>query len=266
MLSNKLDGLLKKEMITIAREPASWMPMAILPLIFSIVFPIIIFLAGAQESIGNIIAGAQGFLERGLVPSSGSFGDPSIDATWGLLNYFFAPLFLLFPVVFSTLLASYSFVGEKLEGTMEGLLSTPLTVRSIAFTKMISALLPSTIASWVSIAVYIGLVNILGYPKFGRLVLFNTQWALIFLLVPLIAFFSIGLVVLVSQRSKSIKSAQSVAIVGIVPVVATMLSQAAGSFLLGSEILIAIVAIVFLADILVTWLVGTITTEQLILR
>lgn len=264
--SNQTRGLFHKEMISIWREPAMLMPMLLLPLLFSCGLPALILTVGVDGGVGNVIAGAQGFLNHNVQPPGTSFGSQEADATWALLQYFFAPIFLLLPVIFATTVASYSFAGEKVENTLEGLLNAPVTVRQIAFVKMLASALPSTVASWVSVCLYIAVVNIAGHSLFGRVVLVNAQWAMVLVLVPLIAFLAVGLVVLVSQRARSVKSAQSVAMIGVLPVVGSMISQAAGAFLLGTAVLVVLAGVLVVLDAVILWLVGTVSSDRLLLQ
>lgn len=259
-------GLFWKEFLIIRRESAVWVPMIIVPVVFSVVFPIVVLESGSAEGIGSILAGAQGFFDQGIKPPNGTFGNDSADSIWALLNYFFAPLFVLMPVIFATVIAAYSFAGEKVEGTLENLLNSPLTVRSIAFTKILAIIIPTCFVTWVSIVFYIAVVNIFGYRLFGSLVLLNLQWLCVAILVPLISFATVGLVILVSQRAKTVKSAQSISVVVVFPVIAAMVSQATGSMLLGVEALIWVIIITLMIDVGITWAVGAITSEKLLLN
>ena len=62
--------------------------------------------------------------------------------------YFFAPFFLIIPVMVANVIAADSFVGEKERKTLEALLYTPTTDRELYFAKLIAPWLAALAVTW----------------------------------------------------------------------------------------------------------------------
>ncbi len=65
--------------------------------------------------------------------------------TWVVLmtGYFLAPFILIFPLMFSTIIASESFAGERERKTIEALVYTPASDGELFLGKMLAAFVPA---------------------------------------------------------------------------------------------------------------------------
>ena len=82
--------------------------------------------------------------------------------------YLFAGFFLIIPTMVATVLAANSF-AVKGAHTLEGVLYTPVSDTELVLGKILGAVLPAVVVSWVCFVVYAILVNILGNPLIGGL-------------------------------------------------------------------------------------------------
>lgn len=136
----------------------------------------------------------------------------------------------------SNVIATASFVGEREQKTIEGLLYTPLNRQELLLGKIVASFAPATVITWFSVIVYGIILDTLGYRIFGRFIFPNSAWVLLSVVVmPLVSFLSTLLVVTVSQHMKSTKAAQSVSLVILVPLIGIIVSQASSSISLGME-------------------------------
>jgi ABC-type Na+ efflux pump permease subunit len=71
----------------------------------------------------------------------------------------FTLVFVWAPLAFETYIASYTFVGEKLEKTLEPLIATPVTDGEILLGKMLVAIVPMYITVYGSMVLFIFLMN-----------------------------------------------------------------------------------------------------------
>src|SRR5271157_2483304 len=85
----------------------------------------------------------------------------------GVLLNASAFLFIIPAALTPTILASYSFLGEKLEKSLEPLLASPVTDGELLLGKGLAALLPSMVVTFVGAAIFMVLVDALTYPTFG---------------------------------------------------------------------------------------------------
>ena len=247
MNRQQLKVMIKKEYKELVKEKGLLLSLLSMAIIFSIVLPTLILLVGTSKEMSASIVGFKlidypAYLTKETIP------------LYAVLTYFFLPLFMLQPIMFATLLASNSFIGEKEHKTLEGLLYTPLSPKVLILGKALGCALPSLALSTLSSLVYTLVVNTLGWSYFGHLILPNLTWLLVILVIsPLLVFLSILLIIGSSQYLKNSKSAQGVAMIIVMPIIGILLSQSTGVLILGVfetvvfiTVLVVLVILVFL--------------------
>jgi ABC-2 type transport system permease protein len=168
-----------------------------------------------------------------------------------MVLYFLAPLFLIIPLMASSVISSDSFAGEKERRTIEALLATPITDGELFMGKVLVSFVPSMMVTVISFLLYTLTVDLLAYDMFGRLLLPNLGWMmLIFGLAPTIALASIGLTVMISLRVKGFREAQQISVVLIVPILMLLFAQASGALIFGPVVIGALTAAFAVVDLL----------------
>jgi ABC-2 type transport system permease protein len=144
-----------------------------------------------------------------------------------LLNQFNFFL-LLIPTMIAISVATFSIVDEKLSGSLEALLATPVRTWELLLGKALAGGIPALIMTWLSAGVFLLAVIGIGWGNLSHFVL-NASWFLsLFLLVPAVAMLSFMLGVMGSSRARDAKSAQNMALVIIFPVLALIGLQVTG--------------------------------------
>ncbi|MDO4685172.1 MAG: ABC transporter permease subunit [Corynebacterium sp.] len=253
---SRVSLLVKKDLREVSRTPASLAVMTVLPLLFVAVIPAIGLLFLIHVVPADELEKARDALEQLPLPVDVLEGTaiatvlPEIAA-----RYLFAPILLLVPAMVTNIIASQSFVGEKERGTIETLLYTPLTSRDLVLGKTIAALVPGLITSAAAHFIYFIIVNIILVSAGLPMALMDLGWLLfVVLLTPAIAYLSVICVVAISHRSKSAQSAQSVGGFLVLPVVAGVISQAVGFFVLDYKAILILSFITLALCALLTWL------------
>jgi ABC-2 type transport system permease protein len=162
-----------------------------LPLVLSVGLPIVIWLT----------------LMKGSAP------DSEIVVLLNAFSFFFIILATLIP----TVLASYSFLGEKLEKSLEPLLATPTTDGELLLGKSLATLLPSIGVSYIGASVFMFLVDELTYSRFGYFFPNSTMAVILLLAVPLACTFSVEANVIISSLVGDLRAAQQLGILASVP-------------------------------------------------
>ncbi len=122
--------------------------------------------------------------------------------------------------ILPTTIAAYGIVGEKVEKSLEPLLSTPTTDGEILLGKTLAAFLPTMAAVWAGSVLYQVLVDLetrgalgyLLYPSWGMAVI-------LFVLAPLACLYAVEFSVLVSSRVTDARSAQQYAGIIFLPLI-----------------------------------------------
>src|SRR5690606_5257597 len=115
--------------------------------------------------------------------------------------YYFAPMYLLLPIMVASVVAADSLAGEKERKTMEALLYTPTSDRDLLAAKLLAAWTPALAVAWGGFILYSVIVNLVAWPTFGYIFFPTTIWWLLALWVaPAVAGMGLGFTVLVSAR------------------------------------------------------------------
>jgi len=116
--------------------------------------------------------------------------------------------FFLCPVIIPATMAAFAVVGEKEQGTLEPLMTLPLTDREFLGGKVLAIVGPTVAASFAIFALYMVAVVALA-PDEVRTAMLHWTWAFGFLLLtPALAMFSTLVGVAFSARAKDIRVAE----------------------------------------------------------
>lgn len=166
--------------------------------------------------------------------------DPGLRAAVLVLTHLLAPLVLIVPVIFASVIAADALAGERERGTLEALLLTPLSDRELAVAKLLTAWIPATVLGLAGAVVYAAVANLVVGVQVGRLILPTPEFAVMALWVgPAMAAATMGAVLLVSMRVNTTQEAFQIGGVVVIPVIGLLVSQAVGALLLSVWLLAA---------------------------
>jgi ABC-2 type transport system permease protein len=269
-----------RTIITIARKDikeatqnrAVWLPILIVPLIFVVIMPLGLILgissAGGAEANPLNDPDFAMFLER--MPAFLSNLINGLDQTQSgillLTGYLFAPFFLILPLMFSTVIASESFAGERERKTIEALLYTPATDTELFLGKVLAAFLPAVAITWGGFIVYSVVVNAAAYPVMQHIWFPLPSWyPLIFWVSPAISLLGIAVTVLISARVQTFMGAYQSSASLVLLVLALLAGQATGVLYLSvlSGLLIGLVLMIVVA-VLMIYAIRTFNRDRLL--
>ena len=128
-------------------------------------------------------------------------------------------LLIMIPVTIPTVTASYSFVGEKVNKSLEPLLATPITDLELLVGKAASIFLLSMGATYVSFTVSTVVVDLMTGPVLGYYPLPTPYWiAGMLLLAPGMCLMSILTNVLISSKVNDVRVSQQIGGVLVLPI------------------------------------------------
>lgn len=127
---------------------------------------------------------------------------------------------LAIPVLVPAALAAYSVVGERTQGTLEPLLTTPLSREELLLGKALAAFLPSVVVAYVIFGIYVGVVELFARSAVASAIIQGPQLLAQLIFTPLLASWSIWVGIALSARSSDPRSAQQLSVLASLPVVA----------------------------------------------
>jgi ABC-2 type transport system permease protein len=176
--------------------------------------------------------------------------------------------FILVPVMIPTIIASYSFVGEKLNKSLEPLLATPTTDMELLAGKSLSIFIPSMAAAWISLVPFVVLVDLIAGPVLGYYPLPNIIWVVgSFILAPLFCLLSISTNVLVSSRVNDVRASQQIGSLIVLPLVVFFVITIAGLITLDLFYMSVFVILIAIVDVAVVYLsLKVFRREEILIR
>jgi ABC-type Na+ efflux pump permease subunit len=116
--------------------------------------------------------------------------------------------------------AAYSVVGERQQGTLEPVLTTPIRREELLLGKAVAALLPSIAVAYVVYGAFLACVGIFAAPAVVSALIRPPDLLAQLVFTPLLAGWSIWVAVLISTRSNDIRVAQQFAMLASLPSIA----------------------------------------------
>jgi ABC-2 type transport system permease protein len=127
-------------------------------------------------------------------------------------------LLLVVPVVVPAAIAAYSVVGEREQGTLEPLLTTPLRREELLLGKAIAAIVPSVGIAYLLFAIVDGCAQIFAAdPAVASALVQSSQLVGEILFAPLLAGWSIWVGIAVSSRASDVRVAQQLGTLASLP-------------------------------------------------
>lgn len=252
-----------KDMKAIGSVMQVWLPMLILPVFFTVILPGTLILGvrfSGLQGIGNLdqIMGVLQSLPDGpLRAAILSWKDPLQQLVYFGVNYFFAPFFLMIPLMAASVISANSFAGEKEQQTLESLLFAPIDILSLFVGKLLASFIPAMVLTFFCGILYGVVVNLTAYPVFHQLIFPATNWLFLMLWVtPFLSLFATFVNVLISAKVKGFQEAYQLSGLVILPVLALLFSQLAGILFLDSMVLFIVGVILLVIDLILIKTMG----------
>ncbi len=255
-----ITAIIRKDLKVIRRSRGVMIPLLVVPVLVCVLLPGLF--AALPQFFGDMAAAdTQNDLALWLEQLPASFQaefagyDDAQRMVILLAVYYFAPMYLILPLMVSSVIAADSLAGEKERKTLEALLYTPTSDQDILAAKLLSAWLPAVAVAWLGFVLYAVVLNGVGWPLFGRIFFPNTMWWLLALWVaPALAGIGLGVTVLISARVSTFQEAYQLGGLVVLPVVALMISQSAGVLYFGPWLVFGFGVVAWLIDGLLFWM------------
>lgn len=185
----RVRAVVRKELLQFRRNRAIVVTMGILP---------VLFMTGPMINLFSLTGSASTSEVRGVVGSV-------------LL------LMLIVPVILPATVSAYSVVGERDQGTLEPLLTTPVRRGELMLGKGLAAVLPAVVVTYVLYVAFVVAVRL-----WGAHAVFMDLWQVPAILVevlfaPLLASWSVCVGMAVSVRSSDVRVAQQLSTLASLP-------------------------------------------------
>jgi ABC-2 type transport system permease protein len=121
------------------------------------------------------------------------------------------------PAIVPAAVAAYAVVGERQQGTLEPVLTTPVRGEELLLGKALAALVPSVAIAYAVYALFLALVGLFAQPAVASALLRGPDLLAQLLFTPLVAGWSIWVGVAISARASDFRVAQQLGILASLP-------------------------------------------------
>jgi ABC-type Na+ efflux pump permease subunit len=252
MSKSRIINVLQNEWKVLTGEPTTIMLFTLLPLMILAEAMVAIWLVAniGGEAMANNTFFAD-TLDRLVTsfPTAGAL--PDIDRVKLLLltqlNFFT----LLIPTMIAIYAGAYGIVEEKVSGSLEPLLATPVRTWELLFGKAMAGFLPAMAVTWVCAGLAMMGVLILGWGYLMGYYI-NVIWVVNFFLIsPAVAFLSFLLGIIGSSRARDHRSAQNMVLFIIFPVFILIALQITGVIWFTPALIVVLGLALCVIDVLV---------------
>jgi ABC-type transport system involved in multi-copper enzyme maturation permease subunit len=185
----RVGAIVRKELREYRRNRSLVVGMAIIPSIFLVQPLVSVFAASTSASVG--------------------------------LSHRHELLYMLgIPALVPATLAAYAVVGEREQGTLEPVLSTPIRAEELLLAKALAVLIPSIAISYAVYGVFLALVGEFAHPGVASAFIRGPDILAQVLFTPLITAWSIWVGIAISTRSSEVRVAQQLGTLASLPSVA----------------------------------------------
>jgi ABC-type Na+ efflux pump permease subunit len=127
---------------------------------------------------------------------------------------------LIVPAIIPSVLSAYSVVGEREQGTLEPILTTPILREEFLIGKALAALLPALAVAYAIFGIFLGAAALFAHPGVTSAIFERDHLLVQLLFTPLVAGWAIWVGIAISSRVSDVRAAQQLAVFASLPPVA----------------------------------------------
>jgi ABC-2 type transport system permease protein len=124
---------------------------------------------------------------------------------------------LVIPVSVPSVVCAYSVVGEREQGTLEPVLTTPIRREEFLIAKALAAFVPTLVIAYAVFGIFLAVAALFAHPAIVSAIYAGSHVLVQLLFTPLLAGWAIWVGVAVSTRSTDVRVAQQLSVLGSLP-------------------------------------------------
>jgi ABC-type Na+ efflux pump permease subunit len=153
------------------------------------------------------------------------------------------------PVLTPAMLAAYAVAGERQQGTLEPVLSTPVRREEFLLGKALAVLAPSVVIAYAVYAVFLAVVVLFAQPAIAAGLLQGPDIAGQLVFTPLLATWATWVGIAISTRSSDVRVAQQLSLLGNLPLVVVTSLLAFNAIPVSGNLVLVLAAILLVGDV-----------------
>jgi ABC-type Na+ efflux pump permease subunit len=181
-----------------------------------------------------------------LFAANATAGTAHLNARIGLSLIYL----LVIPVSVPAVLSSYSVVGEREQGTLEPVLTTPIRRQEFLIGKALAAFLPALVIAYAIFGIFLGIAALFAHPVIASAIYAGTHVLVQLLFTPLLAGWTVWVGIAVSARCTDVRVAQQLSMLGSVPPLALLALMSLNVITVSTGLAVGLAAALLAVDLL----------------
>lgn len=257
MKTRAILAIVRKDLKVAVQNKGVVLPIIILPLVLFVILPWLMAygpsLAASTSTSFSDMSQILGRMPAGLRSElSGYTADQQM--TVFILVYMLAPMFLILPLMVSSVIAADSFAGEKERKTLEALLYTPTSDRELFTAKLLGGWTAAIVVALLSFVVYAVMVNAAAWHSIEHVFFPNWMWvALVLWVTPAVAGLGLVVMVFVSVRAQGFQDAYQTGSLVVLPVLLLLVGEISGVMYFSLGVALIVGLAIWLLDAVLLW-------------
>jgi ABC-2 type transport system permease protein len=124
---------------------------------------------------------------------------------------------LVIPVTMPSVVCAYSVVGEREQGTLEPVLTSPIRREEFLIAKALAAFVPTLVIAYAVFGIFLAVAALFAHPVIVSAIYAGPHVLVQLLFTPLLAGWAIWVGIAVSTRSTDVRVAQQLSVLGSIP-------------------------------------------------
>jgi len=120
-------------------------------------------------------------------------------------------------VMVPSVISAYSVVGEREQGTLEPVLTTPIRGEEFLVAKALAAFVPTLVIAYIVFGIFLAAAALFAHPVIASAIYAGNHVLVQLLFTPLLAGWAIWVGIAVSARSADVRAAQQLSMLGSLP-------------------------------------------------
>ncbi len=157
---------------------------------------------------------------------------------------------LVLPVIMPCVISAYSVVGEREQGTLEPVLTTPIRREEFLIAKALAAFVPTLVIAYTVFGIFLAAASLFAHPAIVSAIYAGTHVLVQLLFTPLLAGWAIWVGIAVSTRSTDVRAAQQLSVLGSVPPLAIVALMSLNVITVSAALALGLAAALLAIDLL----------------
>ncbi len=124
---------------------------------------------------------------------------------------------LVIPVIMPSVISAYSVAGEREQGTLEPVLTTPIRREEFLIAKALAAFVPTLVVAYAVFGIFLAIAALFAHPVIVSAIYAGTHVLVQLLFTPLLAGWAVWVGIAVSTRTTDVRAGQQLSVLGSAP-------------------------------------------------